>query len=88
MEAGDPQSLRKPHEHLMHAGGISQLSLVVQNERGTLFLREARMDRRGLGLPTPTGHPRESGDVESRLKCNTWDRASAGVRKSRHLRGV
>ena len=33
-------------------------------------------------------HPGESREVDSHLKCNTLEKTSAGVWKSRHLRGV
>jgi cbb3-type cytochrome oxidase maturation protein len=32
--------------------------------------------------------PRESGEVDSHSKCNTWEKVSAGVFQSRHFRGV
>ena len=43
----------------------------------------------GSRPPKSPGHPRESGEVDSRSKCNScWEKASAGVFQSRHLRGV
>src|ERR1700749_1850739 len=60
----------------------------IAEVKARLGLRRGAQGHSGWSARPHDGRPRAGGEVDSHSKCNTSEKASAGVLKSRHLRGV